>query len=371
MPQTAGTRLGTCEIVAPLGAGGMGEVYRARDTTLERDVALKILPEAFVGDPDRLARFEREARTLAVLNHPHIAQIYSLEDDRGIRFLTMELVEGETLASRLAKGPLAIDEALTIASQIADALAAAHEKGIVHRDLKPANVAVTSAGAVKVLDFGLAKAAGGSAPTTLSPTNLAYSPTVMSPVMTGAGVILGTAAYMAPEQARGREVDRRADVWAFGCVLFEMLTGRQREIAYVAKTGGGRTLYLRRADRLAPVEVNGTLGVWEAFFSPDGQWIGFIAADRLMKVAVTGGRPVPVAATPNFNSGVWADDGTIYVGGRAGLAKVSPTGTLTMLVKPAANEGQLSEPDLLPTARCCSRSSRTTSRRSTMHRSPC
>jgi Tol biopolymer transport system component/predicted Ser/Thr protein kinase len=210
---TAGTKLGPYEILAPIGAGGMGEVYRAKDTKLGREVAIKILPESFANDPDRLARFEREAKVLAALNHPNIAQIYGVEQ----RALVMELVEGETL-----KGALPLEAALNYAKQIADALEAAHEKGIVHRDLKPANIMITPSGVVKVLDFGLAKTADVSS-TSSDPSQ---SPTfTISP--TRAGVIMGTAPYMSPEQARGKPVDRRADIWAFGVVLYEMLTGRR------------------------------------------------------------------------------------------------------------------------------------------------
>jgi eukaryotic-like serine/threonine-protein kinase len=223
-----GTRLGVYEILSPIGSGGMGEVYRARDTKLGRDVALKILPDTFASDPDRLARFEREARTLASLNHPNVAQIYGFETDgRGgaalaapTRALVMELVDGEDLAQRIARGPIPIDEALPIARQIAEALEAAHERAIIHRDLKPANIKLQDDGTVKVLDFGLAKARDST------PANPALnSPTITSPAMTAAGIILGTAAYMSPEQAKGRPVDKRADVWSFGCVLYEMLTG--------------------------------------------------------------------------------------------------------------------------------------------------
>jgi eukaryotic-like serine/threonine-protein kinase len=223
---TTGLRIGAYEIVSPLGVGGMGEVYRARDTKLNRDVALKVLPEAFSLDPDRLARFKREAQVLASLNHPNIAHIHGLEDSTAISALVMELVEGPTLADRIAKGPIPLDEALPIAGQIAEALEAAHEQGIIHRDLKPANVKVRADGTVKVLDFGLAKALE---PTTASvPVNVTASPTITSPaMMTGVGAILGTAAYMAPEQARGKTVDKRADIWAFGCVLYEMLSGRR------------------------------------------------------------------------------------------------------------------------------------------------
>jgi eukaryotic-like serine/threonine-protein kinase len=199
----------------------MGEVYRARDTKLDRDVALKFISDLAAGDVERVARFQREAQLLAALNHTHIASIYGFEEADGARFLVLELVEGETLAARLTRGPLPLDEALEIARQIADALQAAHDKGIIHRDLKPANVAITPDEGVKVLDFGLAKAleADPSKDLSNSPT-----PTLAA---TRAGVILGTAAYMSPEQARGRGADKRTDVWAFGCVLYEMLTGKR------------------------------------------------------------------------------------------------------------------------------------------------
>ena len=222
MPLSPGARIGPYEVVAAIGAGGMGEVYRATDTHLGRDVAIKVLPEAFAHDAERLARFEREARTLAALNHPNIAAVYGLEKDPAA--LVMELVEGPTLADRIAHGALPLEEALAIARQIADALEAAHEHGIIHRDLKPANVKVRTDGTVKVLDFGLAKA---MEPVGAGAAIVSQSPTITTPAMTMAGVILGTAAYMSPEQARGRPADKRSDVWAFGCVLYEMLTGQR------------------------------------------------------------------------------------------------------------------------------------------------
>ena len=220
-----GTTLAHFRITAKLGEGGMGEVYRAEDTHLGREVAIKLLPEAVASDPKRLARFEREARLLASLNHPNIAGIHQVEQVDGTHFLVMELAEGETLAERLAGGPIPVDEALPIALQIAEALEAAHEKGIIHRDLKPANVKVTQDGQVKVLDFGLAKALEPE-PASGSEALLTQSPTLTAQ-MTGAGVILGTAAYMSPEQAKGKRVDRRADIWAFGVILWEMLTGQR------------------------------------------------------------------------------------------------------------------------------------------------
>ena len=221
MSLESGNTLGPYTITAKIGAGGMGEVYRARDTKLDRDVALKVLPEAFTSDPDRLARFEREAKVLASLNHPNIGGIYGLEESDGVKALVLELVEGPTLADRIAQGPIPVDEALPIAKQIAEALEAAHEQGVIHRDLKPANIKVRDDGTVKVLDFGLAKA--------FDPTPAGDSD--QSPTLTAAatqmGVIMGTAAYMSPEQARGKPVDKRADIWAFGVVLYEMLTGRR------------------------------------------------------------------------------------------------------------------------------------------------
>ncbi len=234
MALTLGTRLGVYEIIAPIGEGGMGQVFRARDTKLDRDVAIKILPEAFAHDADRLARFTREAKTLASLNHPNIAGIYGLEESGGVSALVMELVEGDDLSHRIARGAVPLDEALLIASQIAEALEAAHEQGIIHRDLKPANIKSAPDGTVKVLDFGLAKLADAPA-VAISPMSPAVSPTITSPaLMTQAGMLLGTAAYMSPEQAKGRTVDKRSDVWAFGAVLYEMLTA--------AALRGGRRL---------------------------------------------------------------------------------------------------------------------------------
>jgi Tol biopolymer transport system component len=223
MPLAVGTRLGSYEIVAPIGAGGMGEVYRARDTKLNRDVALKILPDTVAADPDRLARFRREAQVLASLNHPNIGQIYGFEDGTSPFALVLELIEGPTLADRIADGPIPVSEAMPIARQIAEALEAAHEHGIIHRDLKPANVKVKDDGVVKVLDFGLAKALD---PTAASSAEALNSPTLTMRA-TQMGLVLGTAAYMSPEQAKGKTVDRRADIWAFGAVLYEMLSGKR------------------------------------------------------------------------------------------------------------------------------------------------
>ena len=236
MTFTLGARLGPYEILSAVGAGGMGEVYRARDTRLGRDVAIKILPDAFALDPERVARFKREAHVLASLNHPHIAQIYGIEESGPVRAIVMELVGGRTLAELIAgetrtnqvpgkSQGLGLADTLPIARQIAEALVAAHDLGIIHRDLKPANIKITDDGTVKVLDFGLAKPTGDDA--SRSGANVADSPTLTSPAATALGLILGTAAYMAPEQAKGQRVDKRADVWAFGCVLYEMLSGRR------------------------------------------------------------------------------------------------------------------------------------------------
>src|SRR5512139_2460382 len=217
-----GKTLGDYRVDAQLGRGGMGEVYIADDLNLNRKVALKFLPDAFTGDPERMARFEREARLLASLNHPNIAAIYGLEQAEGKRFIVMELVEGETLAQRISKGALPLEEALAICRQIADGLEAAHEKGVIHRDLKPANVMITEGDKVKILDFGLAKALSDETQSVDS----SQSPT-LTEAMTRPGVILGTAAYMSPEQAKGKAVDKRADIWALGCILYECLAGKR------------------------------------------------------------------------------------------------------------------------------------------------
>ena len=217
-----GKTLSHYKVIEKIGQGGMGVVYRAEDTNLSRDVAIKVLPEEFTKDPQRLARFEREAKLLASLNHPNIAAIYGLEEADGVRFLALELVEGETLAERVAKGPVPVEKTLELCRQIAEGVEAAHERGVIHRDLKPANVKVTPEGKIKILDFGLAKAFESEIPV----TDISQSPT-LTEEMTRAGVILGTAAYMSPEQARGKTVDKRSDVFAFGCVLYELLTGKR------------------------------------------------------------------------------------------------------------------------------------------------
>ena len=223
MALTPGTRLGAYEVTAQIGEGGMGQVYRATDTRLKRQVAIKILPPSLATDPDRLARFQREAEVLASLNHPNIAGIYGLEESGGMTALVMELVEGDDLSQRLARGAIPIDDALPIARQIADAVEAAHEQGIIHRDLKPANIKVRPDGTVKVLDFGLAKALE---PAGNASADLANSPTITTPAMTQVGLILGRRRSSSPQP--GRPADKRSDVWAFGCVLFEMLTGAAR-----------------------------------------------------------------------------------------------------------------------------------------------
>src|SRR5512138_701330 len=228
MTLSPGTKLGHYEVLSQIGEGGMGVVYLAKDRKLNRDVAIKVLPESLASDDDRVARFKREAQVLASLNHPKIAAIYGLEESGGVLALVMELIEGPTLADRIEASPIPLDDALPIAKQIAEALEAAHERGIIHRDLKPANVKVTHDGTVKVLDFGLAKVFEADSQT----VDLSHSPTLIKG--TEAGMILGTAAYMSPEQAKGKTVDKRSDVWAFGCVLFEMLSGQ--------KSFGGETL---------------------------------------------------------------------------------------------------------------------------------
>jgi eukaryotic-like serine/threonine-protein kinase len=485
MTTSAGTRLGPYEILSPLGAGGMGEVYRARDAKLNRDVAIKVLPEAVAKDPERLARFQREAQVLAALNHPHIAAIYGLEESGDVEALVLELVEGETLAEKTASGPVPMDEALGIARQIADALEAAHEKGIVHRDLKPANVKITPEGKVKVLDFGLAKALTGDH----SSPDMTHSPTLTA-AATQAGVVIGTAAYMSPEQARGKSVDKRADIWAFGAVLYEMLAGRKAfegetvsdtlaavlradidwaalppqtpssvrrvlrrcldrdaktrcrdiadariemdeapeagevlapmdsgpgrrvplllalaaatllagagwwmalrprrsapdsavrlsvalprgqamvvedlpnfalsrdgaQIAYVAKKeSGASAIYLRLMGSFDAKELPDTEGATAPFFSPDGQWLAYIAGGRLQKMAVSGGPSQSVCDTPISlgGSATWADDGSILFPSTNGsLMRAAPSGGKCVeVVKPDAARGLLEEPESLP-----------------------
>ncbi len=445
MPLSPGSRLGAYEVEGLLGAGGMGQVWRARDTRLGRDVAIKALPEALSREPDRLARFEREAKLLASLNHPNIAGIYGLEEEDRRRYLVLEFVEGETLEDRLRRGVLPVDESLEVAAQVAGALEAAHESGVVHRDLKPGNVMLTPGGTAKVLDFGLAKGAEAAS----SASGLSQSPT-LTQLATQDGVILGTAAYMSPEQARGRRVDRRTDIWSFGCLLYECLTGQQafegdtvsdliarilerepawnalperlpprvrellrrcltkdpalrlrdigearivlshidaesdatadpaparggrrgspwawgvtgavivaavallaigsgREgsrvplwlsvvvppdqrvdagpefnllaiapdglsVAYVARTQGAFQLHIRRLDDRSETVLPGTEGARDPFFSPDGEWVGFMAGDKLKKVSIHGGTPVVLADAAGDRGATWAPDGSI------------------------------------------------------------
>jgi Tol biopolymer transport system component len=489
MALAAGTKLGSYEVVAQVGAGGMGEVYRAHDSKLSRDVAIKVLPANFVNDPERLARFQREARMLAALNHPNIATIYGLEQSDGVACLVMELVSGETLAERVKAGPLPIEEGLKIAAQIAEALEAAHEKQIIHRDLKPANVKVTPEGKVKVLDFGLAKAFEGDAAT----EDMSNSPT-LSRAATMQGVILGTAAYMSPEQARGKPVDKRTDIWAFGCVLFELLTGKpafhgedvtdilaavvradpdwqalaaatpvkirdllrrclqkdktQRmqsagdvrieiqealnssplaepaaalkgtrasgwlvpalglgalllvviaslvawnlkpsppqpvtrtvitlppgrvlagfagfdsgpivaispdgtRLAYVATQGGIQRLYVRMMDDLEAQAVPDTDGAISPFFSPDSQWLGFLAGGKLKKVSVNGGGALTLSASPFSGGASWNDRGAIILGGvGAGLRQVPDAGgALQRLTQLRSGDSNNHWPEVLP-----------------------
>jgi serine/threonine-protein kinase len=234
-----GHQLAHYEIIEPIGKGGMGEVYRAKDSKLGRDVAIKVLPDEFARDEERLRRFQREAKVLASLNHPNIAAIYGLEHSEGTHYLVLEMVEGETLAERIARGPIPVDEAVRIAMKIATALQEAHDRGIVHRDLKPANIKLTPDDDVKVLDFGLAKAFIEDAPDADS----SMSPTITRNA-TRVGVILGTAAYMSPEQAKGKRVDRQTDIFAFGAVLYEMLT-RQKAVLPQSSVGGQTITHLR------------------------------------------------------------------------------------------------------------------------------
>ena len=462
MSLETGRKLAHYEILELIGKGGMGEVYRARDTKLGREVAIKVLPGAVSENTERLARFEREARLLASLNHPGIATLYGLEESEGVHYLVMELVEGETLAERIRKGRLPIDEWLSLFKQIAEALEAAHEKGIVHRDLKPANIMVTPEGKAKVLDFGLAKAFGRE----FTGGAQSESPTITREG-TEVGVILGTAAYMSPEQARGKTLDTRTDIWSFGCVFYEALSGNPaflgdtvsdtiarilerepdwralpantpatlrsllrrclqkdssrrvhhvadvrieieeslaepepvhaavagggrarralvvtilvalfatgvalwsltrssepatqpitriampfptgaevalhnfpavalspdgRQVAYVGESGNTTRLYLRALDELDPRPLDGTDGARMPFFSPDGQWLGFVNTDRkLMKVSVGGGAPVVISEQADVRGASWSLDGRVVftIDAQSGLSRVSANG---------------------------------------------
>ena len=312
-----GSRLGHYDVTALIGEGGMGQVYQATDTNLDRQVAIKALPDAFAGDADRLARFEREAKVLASLNHPNIGAIYGLEKSGDTRALVLELVEGPTLADRIAQGPIPVDEALPIAKQIAEALEAAHEQGVIHRDLKPADIKVKDDGMVKVLDFGLAKAfepEAGSVSASMSPT------ISLTAAATRMGMVIGTAAYMAPEQAKGKVVDKRADMWAFGAVLYEMVAG----------TDGN---------------------VREPFFSPDGQSIGFYspASNQLQKVFTSGGAPVALGDAQNPWGASWdADDMILYGQGQEGIWRVPGTGGTPEQVITVEDGEQAHGPQMLP-----------------------
>jgi eukaryotic-like serine/threonine-protein kinase len=404
---TPGTRVGPYEVTALIGEGGMGKVWRAHHTALNRDDALKVLPEAFASDPDRLARFRREAQVLASLNHANIAHVYGLEQADGVQALVMELVEGETLADRIARGPIPVDEALPIAKQVAEALQAAHEQGIIHRDLKPANIKVRDDGTVKVLDFGLAKLA--EANSSKLPSALSMSPTITSPALvSGVGVVLGTAAYMSPEQAKGKPADKRSDVWAFACVVYEMLTGKRcfdgedvadalafvltKEPDWGALPPGTPPLIanlLRRclekdrrkraadiaaslfaideverigtSDRLTVTRLGSVENAYSVFLSPDGKWVGFIdqlSGGSLKKIAITGGPVITIGRLPpamGASGGSWSADGTIVLGSGApnggGLWRVNEAGgtpeALTT-ANPQRGEGRHGSPEILP-----------------------
>jgi serine/threonine-protein kinase len=329
---TSGARFGAYLIAGPLGAGGMGEVYRATDTNLKRDVAIKVLPESLAGAADRLARLQREAEVLASLNHVNIAQIYGIERSEGTTALVMELVEGATLADRIAQGPVSVDDALGIAAQIADALEAAHVRGIVHRDLKPANIKLAPDGVVKVLDFGIAKALD------VRVTTAPGMPALTTPAMTAAGIVLGTAAYMAPEQARGRPVDPRADIWAFGCVLYEMLTGQSpfggEDITIVLARVLERSPEWSALPAAVPPAVRRTL---ELCLEKDPRQR--IADIRDVKLALAGRFVLPVPAPAAAARRAWPIAATALAAGAviAGVAawqlKPAPPGTPPRVVR--------------------------------------
>ena len=346
--QTASTipsTIGSYRVVGLLGAGGMGEVFRAHDSKLNRDVALKLLPGAFASDPDRLARFRREARALAALNHPHIGAIYGLDESDGRQALVLELVEGVTVAERLAGGPLPVRETLTLARQVAGALEAAHEKGIVHRDLKPANIKVTAAGVVKVLDFGLAKTAAGER------TAAETVPSLLPPDgSTRVGAVVGTAAYMSPEQARGLDVDTRTDIWAFGCVLFEMLSGR-KAFGADADSDSKEKVLAREPDWTAlpartPVKVRGLLQ--RCLEKDPARRLQTIAeARQLVDRLLTGGSLTRRAAAAAVAAALLATAAIIYVWNQPRQTNMSDWVQLTHLADSATHPAISSDGDML------------------------
>ena len=330
MALTVGSRLAHYDVTALVGEGGMGQVYRATDTQLGRDVALKILPDAFAADPDRLSRFQREAHVLASLNHPGIAAIYGIEKSDVTQALVLELVEGPTLADRIAKGPIPLDEALPIAKQIAEAVEAAHEAGVIHRDLKPANIKVRDDGTVKVLDFGLAKALD-----TTPEGDPSQSPTLTA-AATQMGVILGTAAYMSPEQARGKPVDKRADIWAFGCVVYEMLTGRR---AFEAEDVSLTLASVMKSDlnvKVLPADLPATVRTFlERCLEKDPtQRVRDIGDVRLaMAGSFDAAAPLPTGATEATHAHSGRRWTAIAVAG--GLAAAAASLAVWMLLRPA------------------------------------
>ncbi len=362
MSLSAGTRLGSYEIVAPLGEGGMGEVFRATDTRLHRTVAIKAMHALFAQHPERVVRFEREAQLLASLNHPNIAAIHGLEEVEGSKYLVLEFVDGRTLAEVLKGGPLAVTEATTLARQMADALAAAHERGIIHRDLKPGNVMVTADGTIKVLDFGLGKALESEAA-----SGSANSPT-MTMAATQAGIILGTAGYMSPEQAKGRAADKRSDVWSFGCVLFEMLTGRRafdgedltEVLAAIVRGEPDWTMFPSSAPPNLRELVERCLVKNRADRLSDMSVVRFLLSDRPSGGSTMSGAPTvaqPVARTRTIGWPVAAGLVAVAVLATAGVMQfgaprstAASTGAMTRLSITLPEGDQLNSPNMLPMA---------------------